>query len=369
MAEYIGSLSIRGFRNLSRFDVSHFGNVNLITGKNNAGKSTVLEAIRILASGGSLRTLQDILVYRDELNHSVDAERVWGPSDATPFSNLFTGFPNLSGGGSKFSITANGNTSSSIAITAGVGWVARRVEDERIYYEPAVEDLFGEGEVSPGITLELRGRKVIIPIDRFLRRPYPRLEADAVSLPCIYLDPFSSRSTSQMGTLWDSIALTDVEPEIVQALKIVSEDIMAVSVVGGGDRLRGRTAIAKSSAFLNPVPLRTFGDGVNRLFGIILSLCNAKGGILLVDEIENGLHHSAQTEIWKTIFRLAAKLNVQVFATSHSWDCVQAFQEAATESPSQGVLVRLSRRGDRIFPTTFSEQELNIATRDQIEVR
>jgi predicted ATP-dependent endonuclease of OLD family len=89
--------------------------------------------------------------------------------------------------------------------------------------------------------------------------------------------------------------------------------------------------------------LRTFGDGVNRLFGVILSLCNARNGVLLVDEIENGLHYSVQTEIWRTIFRLANTLNVQVFATSHSWDCVRAFQEAASESPQDGVLVRLSK--------------------------
>jgi hypothetical protein len=49
-----------------------------------------------------------------------------------------------------------------------------------------------------------------------------RAEADANPFPCVYLDPFSSRSTSQMGALWDAIALTDVEPEIVKALQIVS---------------------------------------------------------------------------------------------------------------------------------------------------
>jgi AAA15 family ATPase/GTPase len=189
------------------------------------------------------------------------------------------------------------------------------------------------------------------------------------SFACVSLDPFSSRSTSQMGALWDAIALTDVEPEIVKALQIVSRDIQAVSVVGGDDRIRSRTAIARSATRAAPVPLRTFGDGVNRLFGIILSLCNARNGILLVDEIENGLHYSAQAEIWRTIFRLSSALNVQVFATSHSWDCVQAFQQAASESPQNGMLFRLSRLGERIVSTQFSESELASATRDQIEVR
>lgn len=112
-----------------------------------------------------------------------------------------------------------------------------------------------------------------------------------------------------------------------------------------------------------------FGDGVNRLFGIILSLCNAKNGILLIDEFENGLHHSIQLSIWKIIFRLANDLNVQVFATSHSHDCVRAFQAAATDSPQEGALIRLTRKGDKVLPTLFKERELEIATQNEIEVR
>ena len=115
--------------------------------------------------------------------------------------------------------------------------------------------------------------------------------------------------------------------------------------------------------------MRTFGDGVNRLFGVVLSLCNARNGILLVDEIENGLHYSVQPEIWEMIFRLARSLNVQVFATSHSWDCVNAFQLAAAESPDDGVLIRISKKGDQVIPTRFSEEDLRIVSRDQIEVR
>lgn len=151
---------------------------------------------------------------------------------------------------------------------------------------------------------------------------------------------------------------------------MISSDIQAISVIGSDARNpRPRTAIAKSTRYTNRVPLRTFGDGVNRLFGIVLSLCNARNGILLVDEVENGLHYSVQRDVWRAIFRLATDLNVQVFATSHSWDCVRAFQEAASESPQEGVLVRLSQLEDRILPTVFREKDLEIVTRDHIEVR
>jgi len=89
----------------------------------------------------------------------------------------------------------------------------------------------------------------------------------------------------------------------------------------------------------------------------------------LVDEFENGLHHTAQLNAWRTIFRLAVTLDTQVFATTHSWDTIRAFQEAAAESPDTGVLLRLSRRGDEIVPTVFAEEEVAIAARERIEVR
>jgi len=357
---------------LANLKIDSLGHVNLITGKNNSGKSTLLEAIRILATGGALRTVFDILNYREELGSGNESERTYQPTDLAPFCNLFTGFPDLASSQQGFSITASGALPPSISrIQANIHWFVRKTDPDRqaISYEPASGDLFDDVESFPALDLDIAGRKRVVPLDRLQRRMPMRAEADVIPVPCVYLDPFSSRSTSQMGVLWDAIALTDVEQEIVKALKVVSEDIQAVQMVGGDERARGRTAIAKSARYPSPVPLRTFGDGVNRLFGIILSLCTARNGVLLVDEVENGLHYSVQTEIWRTVFRLAKDLNVQVFATSHSWDCVRAFQEAASESPEDGVLVRLTRHGERIIPTLFSEKELEAVTRDQIEVR
>lgn len=89
-----------------------------------------------------------------------------------------------------------------------------------------------------------------------------------------------------------------------------------------------------------------------------------------MDEIENGLHYQIQPQLWRVIFETARQLNVQVFATSHSWDCIRAFQEVAREDEqSEGMLIRLETRKNKITVTLFDEQELEIATREQIEVR
>lgn len=373
MTIFIENLQISGFRVLSELKIDSLGKVNLITGKNNCGKSTLLEAIRILATGGAIRTIFDILDYREELGSDNESERGYQPNDLAPFCNLFTGFPDLMPNRQGFSITATGGLPASIAaLKAQMGWFVKEADTGAriIRYAPASGDLFDDIEAFPALDLDIAGRKRVVPLHRLQRRTLMRSEVEVNAAPCIYLDPFSSRSTHQMAALWDAIALTDVEQEVIKALKLVSEDLQAVQMVGGDKGWsRERTAIAKSTRYPSPVPLKTFGDGVNRLFGIILSLCNARNGVLLIDEVENGLHYSVQIDVWHTLFRLARDLNVQVFATSHSWDCVRAFQEAAGASPDDGALIRLSRHDDKIVATPFSEQELAIVTRDQIEVR
>ena len=109
---------------------------------------------------------------------------------------------------------------------------------------------------------------------------------------------------------------------------------------------------------------------MNRIFGIALALVNAKEGMLLIDEIDSGLHYSVQPDLWRMIFQVAARLNVQVFATTHSWDCVEAFQQAAMEDQQEeGLLIRLHEQDGEMISTLFDERKLGIATRDDIEVR
>jgi hypothetical protein len=193
-------------------------------------------------------------------------------------------------------------------------------------------------------------------------------EGDA-RLPCVFVSPYGGERTATLGRLWDNIALSDREQDVVEALRIIDPDISAVSMIGGEETRQPRTAIVRASGIPRPMPLRSLGDGVNRLFGIVLSLVNAKDGLLLIDEFENGMHYSVQPDAWRVIFDLARRLDVQVFATSHSWDAVEAFQKVASQDPEKGVLIRLTRRGNNIVPTLFSEDELAVATRDRIEVR
>ena len=262
-----------------------------------------------------------------------------------------------------------------MTMTLGLDWFSEERDSGGNYrLEPLTPDRFGISDGIAALVAKINGETRIHPIERFrkylhrTRRPRPSM-SDEESTSCTFVSPYAGEGTELWEPLWDRIALTDNERDVVDALHIIEPTISAVSMVRGKSVLRSRTAIVRASDIPHPIPLRSFGDGLSRLFGLILSLVNARGGILLIDEFENGLHYTVQLDAWRTVFRLAESRDIQVFATSHSWDTIQAFQTAATETSEDGVLIRLARRGKDIVPTVFAEDELAIATRDRIEMR
>ena len=134
-------------------------------------------------------------------------------------------------------------------------------------------------------------------------------------------------------------------------------------------RLR-RRAVVRLRGQSRPVPLRSLGDGALRVFGVALALANSRGGFLFIDEAENGIHYSLQEDFWNMVLRTACLNNVQVFATTHSSDCIRGFSRAATKlEDAEGVLVRLSRQYGELRAVEYPEEELAIAADQGIEVR
>ncbi len=373
----IGTIVIERFRAFRELRIEGLGRVNLITGRNNTGKSSVLEALRILASDASPVIISNILRYREEdISEPEEQGRPIDIEGLFQVSTLFNGFPQLSEDPEPIVISTNGGQRP-MMLTLAIGWFSEQRDPDgarRLVTQEA--SLFGTGEPEgvPALKVGTGNASRLFPLDYFRRPSYRsrlfRSElGDEPRMACVFVSPYGGERTATLGAMWDKIALSDREKDVVEALRIIDPEISAVSMVGGEGPRQTRTAIVRADNISRPVPLRSFGDGLNRLFGIVLSLVNAKDGFLLIDEFENGMHHTVQSDAWRTVFRLAQKLEIQVFATSHSWDSIEAFQKAAAETPEEGVLVRLSRKGEDIIPTLFREDELAVATRDRIEVR
>jgi AAA15 family ATPase/GTPase len=112
------------------------------------------------------------------------------------------------------------------------------------------------------------------------------------------------------------------------------------------------------------------GDGVWRILGLALAIVNAKDGVLLVDEIDTGLHFTAMSDMWKMLWKTSKRLNVQIFATTHSDDCWKRLANIANaENPSEDGITIHRIEKDKIKSIIFTEDEIGIAAEEGIEVR
>jgi AAA15 family ATPase/GTPase len=118
------------------------------------------------------------------------------------------------------------------------------------------------------------------------------------------------------------------------------------------------------------VPFPLLGDGTRRLASLILAISAAQGGVVLVDEIENGIHHAIMVDMWAVVAEAATQFNTQVFATTHSQECVAAAHEAFLKREQYRFrLHRLDRLNGEIEAATYDHESLEGALSIPLEVR
>ncbi len=165
--------------------------------------------------------------------------------------------------------------------------------------------------------------------------------------------------------MWEQAVLAGTEEDVSESLLIIEpalKDVWYVSGVAG--------FFAGLQGVTPRVPLGSLGDGMTRLFALALAVRSPRGGYLLVDEIDTGLHHTALPDMWNLIIEAASRLNVQVIATTHSDDCIRSLASLCDAKPelAGGVaLHRIEKGFER--STVFTADELAIGTRQQIDFR
>ena len=119
------------------------------------------------------------------------------------------------------------------------------------------------------------------------------------------------------------------------------------------------------------IPLPAMGEGMNRVASLVLAIGSASGGVICIDEIENGLHYSIMTDVWRAIAKAARAFDVQIFATTHSLECIRAAHEAFSQDEIYDFRYhRLDRKKTgKIEAVTFNRDMLQTAANANFEVR
>ena len=350
----LNSLYIKNFRNLEELTIESLGRVNLITGKNNTGKSSVLEAVALWVTDGNFSLLLNIIHNRDEFiesnNRYTDAEQPNIKTFSSIFTNRHAGYDIKN----SIRIGTSSNNSLILKFSNYKHKDAFKETNNPIHKREILcfEVLNNEEEVLHTSVIE------DIEIQGHLNIELPQFQF------------VSSHDINRLnnGNLFDKTILTEKEQHVIDALKIIEPKTERIAFVQQNGH---RKAVIKLSDTPEVLPLQSMGDGINRILTIILALVNCEKGYLLIDEFENGLHHTVQEQLWRVIFYLAKKLNIQVFATTHSWDCIAAYENVLNdeEIKTDGKLIRLEHKNDKIRAVAYRKSQLKSATDFGIEVR
>ncbi|RPF58723.1 AAA family ATPase [Vibrio crassostreae] len=366
MLEYI---NIQNFRSFKKLKIEGLSRINLISGKNNAGKTALLESFQLHVSNFSSGALYTILAEREEF-FSKNSSR----DDLSPLKHFYYGHT-IENSNSPLALDSNLDRQE-----LQVGTVGLIKEDDKFVRhfdqlgldEAKAIGYDTEEDVHILCHSQTHGDKSIGSLfntDSFRRNlnRSTRVSSDGNSVNFV---PSGNINPSTLSELWDRISLTDLEDHVLAGLQIIEPRITGITFVQADTGLSRRVPIVRLKHISEPVTLRSLGDGMTRICHIILSLVNSVNGTLLIDEFENGLHWSVQEKIWEVIFKLSIKHNIQVIATSHSRDCISSFSKNWSQKQELGSFYRMEVHGDGLIKAVgYSFEDLEDSIEFDVEVR
>ena len=354
----------------SRTGLINLARVNLVVGKNNCGKTSVLEAIELLVSGGRPAAFLRSLKRRGEMRERM-GERSWD------ISHVFFGHRCVPG--ARFELSSEDSSrklSVKILSLDEVGEEADRWgPDVKQRLLHGVIDPVEEGSPAFGMSIDAGSpeSRVLLPVmeegpallDHQLR--WIRMRNGAHETPVHFLT-LESLDPASLGGMWDTVLAEGREAEIVNDMRLLEPDLDSIHFLTNARLGSGILVGLRNGG--RRLPIGTYGDGMQRLLVLRLSFVGTANGFLLIDEIDAGLHWTVMEEMWQFVVEVARRLNVQVFATTHSYDCIRGLGSLIQSRPDLMDHVSIQKVDTSLkHAVPLRGDQIKVAVEQDIEVR
>ncbi len=358
-------IKIENFRGITSLEMRDFRRVNLIVGENNCGKTTILESLHILMNPSDPRLI--LMGYKSRGFEEI-GDFFW---------RLFF---------------REGNVDLPIKMSRNLNRQQQEVREEMIIepvmYSAKLTDIKTESAYSQqpsiitGLTQKFNFMKdgrfesytsSVIVTDNQIKVTQPDEKNNELFFivggfyltPHLIYDALEPKHASSFNRLLGKIQINKKTPHVVNVLNKIEKSLVDLSP-GPDGRLYCDIGLDKL------VPANIMGDGFLRILYLIMVMLENQNGVVLIDEIENGLYPSSQEILWDAIFKAAKEFNVQVFATTHSIECIMAFSSAyakQSQADDDIRLYRIEKDGDKFRAVTYDHEVLEASLERKWEVR
>jgi len=365
-------LRVQGLRGIPKLEINGLKRINLFVGKNNSGKTTILESIFLLIGATNPQLPLRINLFRGGFNVSDDNSlRVLFNKLIVNTDILLSG--ELKNPSERRILKIKPHLQSTLSTNSTKSKMDQFFDLEDSYA--------GTTSVIDGLVMEfslLRGKaqkaeefvsKIIVKeintekgAERVLDSHPPQKYKE--QLKGVFLNSRTIFYGGDLATRFNTIQIKKQTSAIVNVLKDIEPSLVSLTL--------GKDGVVYCDIGLDKlVPINVMGDGMFRLLFIIVSIFDSQNGVVLIDEIENGFHYLSQENLWNSILRASEEFNVQVFATTHSMECVKAFSSVSSRNSKHDTvrLFRLEKKAENIRLVSYDNKTLSSSIESDWEVR
>jgi AAA15 family ATPase/GTPase len=304
-SKHISYFKVENFKRFESFEMENIGQFNLIVGDNNVGKTTILEA----------------LLYNEDVNKYT--------------RHLFS------------ALSARGMIPNSIKGIFKFYNYDNNIDNEIIYHYRSIKatkndtlkyKIIDKSSLNPEQSLSIQNKLITNPgqneliiwaINGKVNIDFPNPNDGEKYLPYVWINLGYSEDLSEFYSKYIGESNTN-KLVLINDLKVFIPQIWDLEISSTIIE-KNNFIIVKQEGYDKPIPITLFGEGAIKLIRILLEIYICTNGRLMIDEIDTGIYHGRFKKFWKTILLAAYRNKVQLFATTHSKECLKFIKEVLEE--------------------------------------
>lgn len=339
---FIESLNFTNFKCFKELNVNNIKRVNLISGKNNIGKTSFMEGIELLVSSN------------DSLELSSNIYEMIKRRQSTLSRNRYFELDFIFENNSEVELSSNNKSI-------------------KIKYSETIEsnDLFNDDnsidQYQPSLKLTINKEATSFPIEKLLNRPLMMRKEryDNIKLKVNYI---TSGATSErdVSILYGKLVDLNKEEFLNNSLKLFDDNLVALKQKATDRDIVLKVALKNREL---PVLLSSLGEGINRYIAILCAIWASKDGYLFIDEIENGIHFTNYEKLWNIIFKASDMAKCQIFVTTHSKECIELFNEVNKQDEGSYIEFYRNKKTNFIVTKQRDHEQLEYSLTHNTRIR